>query len=142
MIRELMPRPIFLLLPLVLLSGCAPAGSGSVDTGRFKGASKAVATTLKDLADAGRKKDGARVCAQLLSQRRVDALDRGNGSCRSALDNQLDDADVFDMDVDSIRVAGQRATARVRSTYNGHKVARTVGFVFEQRRWRLDSVSR
>jgi hypothetical protein len=138
-----MPRRIAPLLLLALLvGGCSAAGSSGVDTKKYNGASKAVATTLNDLADAGRKKDGGRVCSQLLSSRRVDQLDRTAGSCRSALDNQLDDADVFDMDVDSIRVAGNRATARVRSNFDGHKQPRTLGLVLEQNHWRLDSISR
>jgi hypothetical protein len=115
-----------------------------VNTGHFTGASKAVATTLKDLADAGRRKDGARVCAQLLSKRRVDALDR-RGGCPNALNVQLDEVDVFDMNVDSIRVDSAqptRATARVRSNFNGKKLPRTLVLVLEQRRWRLDSVVR
>jgi hypothetical protein len=143
MIRHRMPRPIALLLPLLLVSGCAPANSGGVDTGRFTGAEKAVATTLSDLADAGRKRDGARVCAQLLSKRIVDRLDQGTNSCRNALDDQLDAADTFDINVGAgdIKVTGATATARVRSDFNGKKVPRTLRLVLEQRRWRLDSVS-
>jgi hypothetical protein len=142
MIRRCMRRTICLLLPLALLGGCAPAGGKGVDTGRFQGDAKQVAVTLSDLVDAGRKKDGARVCAQLLSKRRVDALDRGGGSCRVALDDQLNDADVFTLDVDTITVNGTTATARVRSEFNGHKQPRTLGLVREQGRWRLDSVGR
>jgi hypothetical protein len=136
------PRIALLLLLALLVGGCTGAGSGGVDTKKYTGASKAVATTLGDLADAGRKKDGARVCSQLLSSRRVDQLDKTAGSCRTALENQLDDADVFDMDVDAIRVRGNRATARVRSNFDGHKQPRTLGLVLEQNRWRLDSISR
>jgi hypothetical protein len=144
MIRHLVLRRIALLLPLLAVSGCAPAGGGGVDTGRFTGAQKAVATTLDDLADAGRKRDGARVCAQLLSKRIVDQLDRTRGSCRTAVDDQLDDADVFDLKVakDAIQVDGAKATAQVRSDFDGHKVPRTVHLVLEQRRWKLDSLSR
>jgi hypothetical protein len=143
MIRDRMPRRIALLLPLLLVSGCAPANSGGVDTGRFTGAEKAVATTLDDLADAGRQRDGARVCAQLLSKRIVDKFDQGGGSCRNVLDDQLDDADVFDIDVakDAIKVTGNSATAEVRSDFDGAKAPRTLRLVREQNRWKLDSIS-
>ena len=139
-----MSRRILLLLPLVLVAGCAPANSGGVDTSRFTGAEKGVATTLKDLADAGQKRDGGRVCSDLLSKRLVDRLDSGNGSCQTALDDQLDDADVFTLDVakDGITVDGNRATAVARSEFDGNKQPRTLHLVLEGRRWKLDSVSR
>jgi hypothetical protein len=139
-----MNRRILLLLPLVIVSGCAPANSGGVDTSNFTGAEKAVATTLKDLGDAAQKRDGGRVCSDLLSKRLVDKLDSGNGSCQTALDDQLDDADVFTMDVakDAITVDGNRATAVVRSEFDGDKQPRTLHLALEGRRWRLDSISR
>jgi hypothetical protein len=144
MIRDRMPRRIALLLPLLLLGGCAPTNTGGVDTGKFTGAEKAVATTLDDLADAGQKRDGSRVCADLLSKRLVDKLDSGGGSCQTTLDDQLDDADVFTMDVakDAITVNGNRATALVRSEFDGHKQPRTLHLVLEGRRWKLDGISR
>jgi hypothetical protein len=137
-----MPRRIALLLPLLLVAGCAPANSGGVDTGRFSGTEKAVATSLDDLADAGRSRDGARVCSQLLSKRLVDRLDSSGGSRRNALEDQLDNADVFDIDVakDAITVNGSTATARVRSNFDGKKAPRTLRLVLEQRRWKLDSI--
>jgi hypothetical protein len=84
------------------------------------------------------------MCAQLLSKRLVDRLDSAGGSCRTALENQLDDADVFDVDVakDAITVDGSTATARVRSNYDGNKTPRTLRLVLEQRRWKLDGISR
>ena len=144
MIRPGMNRPLALLLPLLVVAGCAPANSGGVDTGRFSGAEKSVATTLDDLADAGRKRDGARVCAQLLSKRLVDRLDSAGGSCQTAMKNQLEDADVFDVDVakDAIAVNGAKATALVRTNYDGKKTPRTVRLVLEDGRWKLDGVSR
>ena len=138
--RRVRPRPLA-LLPLVLLAGCAPSGGGGVDTGRFQGAEKDVAKTLDDLSEAARKRDAARVCAQLLSRRRVDALDR-DSSCRTAMDDQLTSSDVFALDVDDIKVAVNRATAKVRSNFDGDKTLRTLAFVLEGGRWRLDSVGR
>jgi hypothetical protein len=144
MIRHRMPRRIALLMPLLLLGGCAPANTGGVDTGTFTGAEKAVATTLDDLADAGQKRDGGRVCADLLSKRLVDRLDSGGGGCQTTLDDQLDDADVFTMDVakDAITVNGNRADAQVRSEFDGNKQPRTLHLVLEGRRWKLDGISR
>jgi hypothetical protein len=139
MIRAPMKCRFVLLSALLALGGCAPSGGGGVDTGRFRGDAKAVAQTLDDLATAGRKKDGQRACAELLSHRRVDALD-GRGGCRKLMEDQFDDADVFKLDVKAIRVTGDRASARVVSDFDGDQVPRTLGLVREDRRWRLDSV--
>jgi hypothetical protein len=141
MIRRPMRRLVALLLPVLALAGCAPAGGG-VDTGKFKGDAKKVAKTLDDLADAGRRGDAQRICSQLLSRRRVDALDRGGRTCSDVVDDQVDDADVFTLDVDSISVTGNTATARVRSQYDGDKVPRTALLVRESGRWRLDGIRR
>jgi len=139
MIRAPMNRRFLALIPLIGLAGCGPSGASGVDAGRFKGDAKAVAQTLDDLATAGRKKDGKRACAELLSHRRVDALDKAGG-CRKALDDQFDDADVFKLDVTSIKVSGDRAIARVLSDFDGDKRPRTLTLLREDRRWRLDSV--
>ena len=130
-----------MLIPLIGLAGCAPSGGTGVDTGRFQGDAKAVAQTLDDFSAAGRKKDGQRACAELLSHRRVDALDKAAG-CRKAMEDQFGDADVFKLDVKSIQVSGDRASARVLSDFDGHQRASTILLVREDRRWRLDSVGR
>jgi len=134
-------RRLALLLPLALLAGCAPSGGGGVDTGKFQGEEKNVAQALDDLTDVARRKDGQRACAELLAKKVVDALD-ARGGCAKALDDQLDDVDVATMDVDDIAIAGNTARARVRSEYDGDKVPRTLVLVREDRRWRLQSLSR
>jgi len=139
MIPASMKRRFLVLIPLFGLAGCAPSAGSGVDKGRFKGDAKAVAQTLDDLSTAGRKKDGQRACGELLSHRRVDALDKAGG-CRKAMEDQFDDADVFKLDVTAIRVNGDRASARVLSDFDGTQRPRTLGLVREDRRWRLDSV--
>ena len=141
MIRRPMLRLVAVLLPVLALTGCASAGGG-VDTGRFKGSAKDVAKAIDDLGDAGRRGDAQRICSELLSRRRVDALDRGGKTCSDVVKDQVDDADVFTLDVDAISVSGNRATARVRSQYDGDKVPRTAVLVRESGRWRLDTLGR
>ena len=136
-----MLRHLALLLPLVLLAGCAPSGGTGVDTGKFQGAEKDVANALDELTDAARAKDGQRVCSQVLAKKVVDTLDE-RGGCAKALDDQLDNIDVFTLDVDDIAVSGTTARARVRSEFNGDKQPRTLVLVNEDRRWRLQSVER
>jgi hypothetical protein len=138
MIRRPVPRRFALLLPLLVLAGCAPAGGGGVDTGRFKGAERDVAQTVSDLTDAARDKDGGRACSQLLSRALVSSLGPG---CAKALKEQFDDADAFKLDVRSITVEGDRATARVTSDFDGHKRATTLPLVRERGGWRIDRLS-
>ena len=134
-----MPRALALLLPVLLLAGCAPSGGKGVDTGRFKGTSKDVAQALSDLSDAARRKDGQRACAQLLSRRIVDALDKAGG-CQKAMKDQFGDADVFTLDVKAVQVNGDQATARVSSDFNGDKREATIPLVRESGDWRVDQV--
>jgi hypothetical protein len=137
MIRGPVKRTLALLLPVLALSGCAPSGGQGVDTGRFQGESKDVARTLDDLTDAARRKDGQRACAELLSRRIVDALGRAGG-CQKAMEDQFGDADAFTLDVKSIQVDGDRATARVESDFNGVKRVTTLPLVREGNSWRVD----
>jgi hypothetical protein len=137
MIRALVLRPLALLLPVLVLTGCAPSAGQGVDTGRFQGASKDVAKALDDLTDAARRKDGQRACAQLLSRRIVDALDKAGG-CQKAMKEQFGDADVSTLDVKSIQVDGDRATARVESDFDGDKRVSTIPLVRESNSWRVD----
>ena len=139
MIRPRVKTLLALLLPVLALSGCAPSGGQGVDTGRFQGDSKKVAQALDDLSSAARRKDGQRACAQLLSRRIVDALDKAGG-CQKAMDDQFGDADVFKLDVQSITVNGDRATARVKSDFNGTKRVSTIPLVRETNSWRVDQV--
>ena len=120
------------------LAGCAPSGGSGVDTGEFSGEEKRVAEAIDELADAGRRSDGERVCSDLLARRVVDQLGR---RCAKALEDQLDNADVFELDVEDITVSGARATARVRSDFNGSEQPRTLVLVREGQDWKLAEMS-
>jgi hypothetical protein len=120
-------------------AGCAPSGGGGVDTGAFEGEEKAVAEALDELSDAGRRSDGERVCSDLLARDLVDRLGRG---CAEAVDEQLDDADVFELDVETISVSGTRATARVLSDFAGDEQPRTLTLVKEGEDWKVSAIGR
>jgi hypothetical protein len=138
MISPRMPRRLALLVPLLAVAGCAPAGSTGVNTTSFKGDAKAVATTLNDLSSAARSKDGKKACSQLLSRAVVGAL---GANCTKVMNDQFDDADTFKLDVLSIAVRGDRATARVRSDFNGTKRVTALPLVREGGSWRVDRVA-
>ena len=134
-----MSRGSFLLVPLLALAlgGCAAAGGTGVKTGDFKGDQKAVAQTLSDLSDAARGKDGGRACSQILSHALVDAL---GPDCAKTMKDQFGDADSFKLDVKSIAVRGDHATARVLSDVDGTKRPATLALVRERGGWRVDKL--
>jgi hypothetical protein len=139
MIRRRMLRRTALLAPLLALTvgGCAAAGGTGVNTGDFKGDQKAVAQTLSDLSDAARSKDGGRACSQILSHAIVDAL---GSDCAQVMKDQFGDADSFKLDVKSIDVSGNRATAQVTSDVNGTSRPATISLVRQGSGWRVDKL--
>jgi hypothetical protein len=127
------------LLAALVLAGCAPSGGGGVDTDEFQGERKAFAEALDELTDAARRGDGQRVCSDLLARALVDRI--GRRRCADAVEEQIDDADVFDLDVERIDVRGNRATARVLSDFAGEERPRTVTLVKEGGDWRLAGIA-
>lgn len=106
------PALVTLLLALVL-AGC---GAGSSDSAKdFKGQQKGVATAIEDLETAGRDDEPVKICSQLLARSLLTRLREAGTNCRTAVSQALDDADQFDLEVDSVRIAGTKATARVTS---------------------------
>ena len=139
MISPAVPRRFLLLAPLILLAGCAPAGNTGVNTGHFQGDSKAVAQVLSDFSDAASHKDGKRACARLLAS---DLVHRLGPRCAQVMKDQFDDADTFKLDVQSIGVNGDTATARVSSDVNGDKTPATLTLKREAGGWRLAGLGR
>ena len=134
-------RPPVALLALLLLAGCAPSGGGGgVDVDRFEGDEKLVAETLDDLSSAGRRDDAEQICSRLLSARLVEQL--GARRCVDVVGEQIEDAQVFDLEVDRVTVTGDRATARVVSDFDGEEQPRTVTLVREGGRFKLDAIAR
>ena len=135
-------------LVVVVFSGCSQ--SGDDDSPDFKGEQKLVANVVDDLQDAGRDKDGDAVCALLAADlvKKIRATAGGNASCAEAVDDALDDADAFDIDVKSVKISGAVATAVVESKENDDEVRDTLSFVKEQAggspprtRWKLSALA-
>ncbi len=63
-----------------------------------------------------------------------------SGSCQTKIDNQLKTIDDFTLTIESIKVSGSTATARVQSEYNGSKVIQPVKLVDQKAGWRISSV--
>jgi ketosteroid isomerase-like protein len=139
MISPPVPRRSLLLAPVLLLAGCAPAGNTGVNTGHFRGDARAVAQVLSDFSDAAGKKDGKRACSRLLAR---DVVHKLGPRCADVVKDQFDDADTFKLDVQSIQVNGDTATATVSSDVNGDKKPATVALRREGGSWRLAGLGR
>ena len=64
-----------------------------------------------------------------------------SGSCQTDVNNQIKTIDNFTLTIESIKVAGKTATARVQTKVNGQKTISTVSLADEKAGWRISSLS-
>jgi uncharacterized Zn ribbon protein len=127
-----------LLLPAaLLLGGCTTSGSSS--SKKFSGAAGDVSKAVGELQTAGRRKDAAKLCTELLARSLVEQLDAGATSCKDEMDSALADADDFTLNVRDVKVSGSEATATVRQGDSGP--TRTIDYVRESNRWKATGFS-
>jgi hypothetical protein len=127
------------LLAAVLLAGCTTTSSNDDSSGRFRGEQRLVANTVEDFESAAAKKDQDRICRDFLTTALVRRLASHGGSCERAVDAALDDADSFGLTVESVRISGDRATARVKADRADHDVMRTLSLGRQGRGWRISA---
>ena len=131
-------RALLAALGLALVTGgCAAAGSGSDSATDFRGAQKAVATTVEDLQSATRRADKQEICGRLLSAGLARRLATGGQDCQGRVKDVLDDTDDVDLTVKAVRISGGTATARVAVDTGDRDRIVTVGLVREGGRWRV-----
>ena len=137
------PSAVLALLALALpLAACAPSSGSGNSAGDFRGDQRAVATTVEDLESAASDGDENRICRDLLAPGLVRALG-AQGGCAAAVDKAIKNADTFAVDVQSVRVAGNRATARVKFETGKRDRFGTVGLtrVRPNADWRIDRLA-
>jgi hypothetical protein len=120
-----------------LVAGCGRSEPDS--SGMFKGEEKLVANAIEDLQTAGEKRDGARICNELLARSVVRAIRQaGAKTCAQRVEDSLDDADVFELTVKTVTVKGSAATATVTSD-DGNEKDRidTMTLAKEGKRWKI-----
>jgi hypothetical protein len=118
------------------LGGCGAAQSSS--SSKFPGQAGQVAKVVDDLATAGRRKDAAKICSDVLSRSLVAAIRTAGSDCEQEMKKAIEDADDFDLEVQSVRITGNRAQARVRQGKKGPLA--TFSFVKENGGWRATSL--
>jgi hypothetical protein len=127
-------------LPLVvaaLASGCTGSASSTSD---FQGEQKQVADVVEKLQSAGETGDAKEICEQLLAKSLADEIRAAGSSCEQELEKAIDDADDFDLEVESVEITGNTATARVKGRDRGADRVVTFEFEREGSSWRATSL--
>jgi hypothetical protein len=120
-----------------LTAGCTASGSNDDSSTDFRGDQRQVASAVEDLESAAANGDEAEICGQLLATRLVDRLSARGRDCRTAVQDALDDADTSDLTVESVRITGDTATARIKEETGDPDRDVTVGLVRERSRWKI-----
>jgi hypothetical protein len=137
---RLAPTAILALLAAAVLAGYS--GQTKNDSaGDFQGDKKAVAQVIDDLSNAGSDKDAKEICTTIFAPEVAEKLKQGNRDCQDVVEEQLKDANSFGVDVKSVEVSGDTATARVESKYNGKDELRTVRLRKDGQAWRLVGIA-
>ena len=127
-----------LCLLAAVLAGCGAAPKDSAK--KFKGDAQAVAKTIEDLETAGTKDRPADVCSKLLSAKLLSALERQGTNCRTAVKEAFKDADSFDITVDTVKVSGTTATAKVKYRSLSNDKSATLLLDKEGAAWKISSL--
>jgi hypothetical protein len=134
-----MRRPLLIAAALaVALSGCGTAVQTSAGGKKFTAEQQDVVKVVSDLAAAGRARNAKKICDDILSQQLLTELKSAGGDCVAEMKSAIQDADDYDLRVDSVKVTGTNATAQVRQGKNG-PVA-TFTFVKEKAGWRASAL--
>jgi uncharacterized lipoprotein YmbA len=128
-------RRLLVIAAALALSACGTASS-SKDV-KFTGAQKDVADVVDRLATAGQRHNASTICNDILSKQLVAQLKSAGGNCEDEMKNAISDATDYDLQVRSVKIDGNNATAQVRQGDKG-KVA-TFTFVKENGGWRASS---
>jgi predicted small secreted protein/copper chaperone CopZ len=140
----LMPRRVLAAVAVLAaapaLAGCTTAGSGNDSSGDFKGEARLVANVVEDLQSAGSKGREGDICTNLLARSLAVRIGARANSCAKAVNAALEDTDVFDLKVESVRVQGTRATARVKADRGDRDEFVTLGLVKSGPGWRISDL--
>ena len=129
------------LLAVVVLAGCS-SQSSSKAADDYSGANKDVVNVVDDLINNAAKKDGKEICTTVFAASLSDKLATGSQDCADVVNDQLDDASNWDLDVvkDGVTVTGDTATVKTESDFNGKKTARTLTLSKQDNDWRITGI--
>ncbi len=115
-----------------VLQACGETAS----TSGFSGEKHAVAQAIVDFQSNVTARDQKKLCQNDLAASVTSRLAHGGG-CQEALKNQLLQIGAPGLTIESVALAGNRASARVKSTYSGRKTTSTLQLVKEGGRWKI-----
>ena len=128
-------RRLLVIAAALTLSACGTASSSN-DV-KFTGAQKDIADVVNKLATAGQRRDASAICSDILSKQVVSQLKTAGGDCETEMKDAISDATDYDLQVRSVKINGDNATAQVRQGDDG-KVS-TFTFVKEDGGWRASA---
>ena len=132
-----MPRAALTAAVLALvLSACGTASS--TQNSKFKGEQQDIVKVVDALATAGTRGDADKICKDILAKQLVTELKSAGGDCVSEMDRAIKDASDYDLQVTSVKINGDDATAQVRQGKSG-QVA-TFTFVKEGGAWKASAL--
>lgn len=134
-----MRRLLAIAVLAVFVGGCGRTEKDSAKD--FKGPERQVAQAVEELQKAGSKRDGNKICEQLLARELIARVKQaGADDCVSAIDDVLKDADTFELQVKDVKVNGSSATATVLSDGGNRDRTDTLRLVRERNTWRIASL--
>jgi hypothetical protein len=130
-------RRVVTAVCLLALAGC---GSTDSSTATFKGEEAAVAEVIEDLQAAAERREGDRICKEILAEDLINELQQGDVNCTEELDQALKEADHNDLEVTSVAVTGTTAEATVKGKDGTTDRVATFGLAKERGAWRITSL--
>ena len=125
---------------LIALALGASACGTTTSTAGFKGTAHEVAQTISDLQSDVTSGERKKICERDFAAPAVEKLG-GVQACETAVKNRLAEIDNTELQVESVKVSGNTATAQVKSVYGGKKRIRTVTLAKEGSRWKITAIS-
>ena len=113
-----------------LLAACGQTDSSA----EFEGEERRAAAVVEDLQEAALEGEERRICRPLLSA----DLARRAGDCNRVVQDALDETDQTELEVEDVRVTGDRARVRV-SAGSREPETETFELVRENRSWRISA---
>jgi hypothetical protein len=136
MLRTLLPLAA---LAAVAIAGCTTQSTSDDSSDKFQGDQRLVANTIEDFESAASKGDQDQICRELLAKPLIADYAEHGGTCEKAVDGALKDTDSFGLTVESVSIAGGKATARVKADRGKKDIVQTMTLVKEGAAWRISA---